>query len=345
MRNIFDSMQHVRIVIPCRNEADYIGPCLDSIINASHELAQVSVYVVDGMSDDGTRDIIEGYSKTHSFISLHDNERMTTPFALNIGVKSMDFDIAIILGAHAVIDANFIDRNVQVLMEHSEVGCSGGIIRNVHQNDWSEIISVAMSSTFGVGNAHFRTGGKSGYVDTVAFGAYRREVFDRVGFFDEELARNQDDEFNYRVIRSGYKIYLDTSILSDYYVRGSLSKLYRQYHQYGYWKVFVNQKHRAVTSMRQLAPPLWVFYLLVGWTGSIVHPYLGWFYWMMILLYCGVAIYTAVRLNMGSWIRMRMLIQTFFSLHISYGLGYLKGILHFYILNRKPASSSLKITR
>ena len=97
-----------------------------------------------------------------------------------------------------------------------------------------------MSSVFGVGNAHFRTGGKSGHVDTVAFGAYRREVFERVGFFDEELARNQDDEFNYRVVQGGFKIFLDPAIQSDYFVRGSISKLYKQYDQYGYWKVFVN---------------------------------------------------------------------------------------------------------
>jgi GT2 family glycosyltransferase len=129
-----------------------------------------------------------------------------------------------------------------------------------------------MSSVFGVGNAHFRTGGKSGCVDTVAFGAYRREVFERVGFFDEELARNQDDEFNYRVVQGGFKIFLDPAIQSDYFVRGSISKLYKQYDQYGYWKVFVNKKHGAVTTLRQLAPPLWVLFLLMGWTGSLMHP-------------------------------------------------------------------------
>jgi glycosyltransferase involved in cell wall biosynthesis len=338
-------MQRVRIVIPCRNEADYIGACLDSIINASKENVQLSVYVVDGLSDDGTRDIIDSYTKIHSFITLHDNVRKTTPFALNIGIRSLDFDVAIILGAHAVIDPNFIDQNVSVLGEHSEVGCSGGIIRNVHENDWSEIISTAMSSTFGVGNAHFRTGGKSGYVDTVAFGAYRREVFERVGFFDEELARNQDDEFNFRVIRGGYKIFLDTSICSDYYVRASLSKLYRQYNQYGYWKVLVNRKHRAVTSIRQLAPPLWVIFVLSGWIGFFIHLYIGLFYLTMILAYLSLAIFTATRMRLGSWSRTMKLLQTFLALHFSYGLGYLKGLLHFYILNRRPAASSLNITR
>lgn len=338
-------MQRVRVVIPCRNEVDYIGACLDSIVNASKDGLLLSVYVVDGMSDDGTRDAIDSYTKNHSFISLHDNVRKTTPFALNIGIQSMDFDIAIILGAHAVIDSRFIEQNVSVLRERPEVGCSGGIIRNVHENEWSEIISAAMSSTFGVGNAHFRTGGKSGYVDTVAFGAYRREVFERVGFFDEELARNQDDEFNFRVIRGGYKIYLDNTIASDYYVRASLSKLYRQYNQYGYWKVLVNRKHRAVTSIRQLAPPLWVVFVLSGWIFFFMHLYLGLFYLTIILTYIIIAIYTAAKMRMGGWIRTMKLIQTFQALHFSYGLGYLKGMLHFYILNKRPAASSLNITR
>ncbi|MFM7104396.1 MAG: glycosyltransferase, partial [Flavobacteriales bacterium] len=170
-------MQHVRVVIPCRNEVNYIGLCLDSLIRCRKNLARVSVQVVDGMSDDGTRDVVYSYASQYDFISLLDNPKRTTPFALNIGLRNLDFDIGVILGAHSVIDEDFIDRNVQILVDHPEVGCSGGVIHNVHENDVAEVISKAMSSSFGVGNAHFRTGGKSGYVDTVAFGAYRREVF------------------------------------------------------------------------------------------------------------------------------------------------------------------------
>ena len=345
MKNNFETMQHVRIVIPCRNEASYIGPCLDSIISASHELAQLSVYVVDGMSDDGTRAIIETYSKRHSFISLHDNKCMTTPFALNIGVRSMDFDIVIILGAHSVIDENFIDRNVQLLSQHPEVGCSGGIIQNVHENEWSEIISMSMSSAFGVGNAHFRTGGKSGYVDTVAFGAYRREVFEKIGFFDEELARNQDDEFNFRVTQAGFKIYLDPTIISNYYVRGSIFKLYKQYGQYGYWKVFVNKKHGTVTSLRQLAPPAWVSFLLLGWLGIFFLPLALYLYVSGIVVYVSIASLVAAKYKLKSLSRFARLLLCFFVLHFSYGLGYLKGISHFYLLNRFPSAKSELLTR
>ena len=338
-------MKNVKVVIPCRNEEAYIAKCLDSLMQCNRENIHLTLCVVDGMSDDRTREIVKEYADRFPFVQLIDNLQKTTPYALNLGLKSLDFDIGIILGAHAVIDKDFIRHNVRLLEEHPEVGCGGGIIRNVHENEWSEIISAAMSSVFGVGNAHFRTGGKSGYVDTVAFGAYRKEVFERCGFFDEELARNQDDEFNYRVLQGGFKIYLDPSIQSDYYVRGSISKLYKQYDQYGYWKVFVNKKHGAVTTIRQLAPPLWVFFLLVGWPGAFIHPLLGWMYAIVVAIYVALACYTAAGMRMKSLKRYRMLLQTFFVLHFSYGLGYLRGIIHFYLLNRKPTAQSELLTR
>ncbi|MFM7727315.1 MAG: glycosyltransferase family 2 protein, partial [Flavobacteriales bacterium] len=319
--------------------------CLDSLIQCNHDNVELKICVVDGMSDDNTRAIVSQYAANYPNIQLVDNSRKTTPYALNLGLQHLDFDIGIILGAHAQIDSNFIRNNVRVLEEHTEVGCAGGIIRNVHENQWSEIISAAMSSVFGVGNAHFRTGGKSGYVDTVAFGAYPKEVFEQSGFFDEELARNQDDEFNYRVLQGGFKIFLDPSIQSDYYVRGSITKLYKQYEQYGYWKVFVNKKHGAVTTLRQLAPPLWVFFLLAGWTSIFIHPLLGWLYGIVVTMYVALAFYTAARMRMKSIKRFCMLLQTFGVLHFSYGFGYLRGILHFYLLGRKPGAQSERLTR
>ena len=340
-----NSKSQVRVVIPCRNERNYIGLCLDSLLACNKEFANLSVQVVDGMSDDGTRSIVESYAEKFDFISLLDNEKKTTPFALNMGVKSLDFDIAIILGAHAVVDKFFIDRNVKVLNDKPDVGCSGGFIHNIHENEWSEIISVAMSSPFGVGNANFRTGRKSGYVDTLAFGAYRREVFEKIGFFDEELARNQDDEFNFRMMKSGFKIFLDDSIHSSYFVRASISKLSGQYDQYGYWKVFVNRKHRAITSLRQLAPPLWVLYVVSGWLGYFVHPLFLVWYCLLISVYIGLSVFMAMHYRMKTFFRFVKLLQAFWTLHFSYGMGYLRGIFHFYVLDKKPSDDSIELTR
>ena len=335
----------IKVVIPCRNELGYIGKCLDSLVHCNQTGVELHVWVVDGMSDDGTRPLISEYAARYSFIKLVDNVRRTTPYALNIGLEPLDYDIGIILGAHAVVDKEFVRHNARVLQEHPEVGCAGGIITNVHENELSRVISNAMSSPFGVGNAYFRTGGKSGYVDTVAFGAYRREVFEKIGFFDEDLVRNQDDEFNYRVTKAGFKIYLDPKIESQYYVRGSFSKLYKQYFQYGYWKVFVNRKHATITTLRQLAPPLWMLFVSVGWVGFFIHPVLGYSYVGMILIYLTLAKFTAIRTAGWQIPMIFKLVACYMILHASYGWGYLKGMFHFYVLRRNPTEGSQQLTR
>jgi len=335
----------IKVVIPCRNELGYIGKCLDSLVHCNQTGVELHVWVVDGMSDDGTRPLISEYAARYSFIKLVDNVRRTTPYALNIGLEPLDYDIGIILGAHAVVDKEFVRHNARVLQEHPEVGCAGGIITNVHENELSRVISNAMSSPFGVGNAYFRTGGKSGYVDTVAFGAYRREVFEKIGFFDEDLVRNQDDEFNYRVTKAGFKIYLDPKIESQYYVRGSFGKLYKQYFQYGYWKVFVNRKHATITTLRQLAPPLWMLFVSVGWVGFFIHPFLGYAYVGMILIYLTLAKFTAIRTAGWQIPIIFKLVACYMILHASYGWGYLKGMFHFYILRRNPTEGSQQLTR
>jgi cellulose synthase/poly-beta-1,6-N-acetylglucosamine synthase-like glycosyltransferase len=338
-------MQRVKVVIPCRNESAYIGRCIESLLQSDVSNTYLSIAVVDGMSDDGTRDIVARYAAEHATVQLVDNVQRTTPFALNLGLRTMDYDVGIILGAHAEVEPDFVAENLRVLREHPEVGCAGGVITNVHENELSQVISMAMASPFGVGNAYFRTGGKSGYVDTVAFGAYRREVFEQCGFFDEELIRNQDDEFNYRISQHGFKIYLEPSIRSNYFVRGSFTKLYKQYFQYGYWKVFVNKKHRAITSLRQLAPPLWMLFVILGWVGFFIHPYLGYAYIGLLTLYLGIAKWVAYRSSRFHFKLMLKLLWCYCILHASYGLGYLKGILHLYVLSRKPSNSSAALTR
>ena len=337
-------MKTVSITIPCRNEEKYIVRCLDSIVSCDFDKSLLKVFVVDGMSTDATREIIARYVQDNAFIFLVDNKEGVTPFALNLGIQAAGSEVNFILGAHAEIYPDFIQRALEVFDLDENIGCAGGIIEQVNEDDTSEIIAAAMSSSFGVGNAHFRTGTKEGYVDTVAFGAYKKEVFDKVGYFDEELVRNQDDEFNFRVIKGGFKIYLSQKIRSKYYVRGSYSKLYRQYFQYGYWKVFVNQKHKQVTSSRQLVPPIFVAGLFVGAIGVFLLPIFGILYSAALLLYIFGALYFAVK-QVGANTKALKVAATFFILHFSYGLGYLNGILNFVILNKKPENRHSALSR
>lgn len=326
-------MKTVSIVIPCLNEKNYILRCLQSIAEQSYPADLVTTYVCDGMSNDGTRELIAEYAKTHPQFTLLDNIQKTTPFALNLGIKRSTAEVIIILGAHSELDRDFVKKSVESFEIDPAIMCTGGVLENVYENDTSRMIGAAMSSSFGVGNAHFRTGNKSGFVDTVAFGAYKREIFEKVGFFDEELIRNQDDEFNFRVTNAGNKIYLNHEIRCRYFVRASFQKLYRQYYQYGYWKVFVNKKHKTITTVRQLIPMFFVVYLalLVAsiFTGKIVFLTMSTFG----LLYLMLAFVFAVRSG-SSFKAVFGVVFTFFILHVSYGLGYLKGIFDFFILGK-----------
>ena len=335
---------NVSITIPCRNEEKYIEKCILSILSADYPQDKIKIFVCDGLSTDNTRAIVSNLSIKHGNIELIDNKKQTTPFALNLGLRASNCAIKIILGAHAEIDKDFIKNNISVLNDYPEVGCAGGIIENVYENESAKTIGQAMSSLFGVGNAHFRTGNKNGFVDTVAFGAYRAEVFEKIGYFDEDLIRNQDDEFNFRLLKNGFKIYLNSNIKSKYYVRASFSKLYKQYYQYGYWKVYVNKKHKAVTSIRQLVPLFFVLFLFLGFTLSFLHWILGILFSLGVLAYMVLAIVFASQKS-NSFKKMIGITYTFFLLHFSYGLGYLVGIFDFIALNKGPRNSSQKLTR
>ncbi len=331
-------MKTVSIVIPCLNEKDYIFRCLQSILNQSYPADLITTYICDGGSNDGTIDMINQFSNLNdtlgNFKMLH-NVNKTTPYALNIGIKASTADIVIILGAHSELDKDFVINNVTSFDIDNIIMCTGGVLQNVFENKLSQIIGAAMSSSFGVGNAHFRTGNKNGFVDTVAFGAYKKEIFDKIGLFDEELIRNQDDEFNYRLTKAGYKIYLNHSIKCDYFVRSSFQKLFKQYFQYGYWKVFVNKKHQAITTIRQLIPLFFVLYVIVLILSILVKITLFKVLSIFGIIYLLLAMLFALKNNQVTFLNRFLIMYTFFILHLSYGLGYLKGIIHFFILNKQ----------
>lgn len=334
-------MPSVSVIIPCKNEENYIVACIQSVLNNQYPSDRLEVLVCDGMSEDRTPELVKGFSNPR--VKLIENIDITTPYGLNAGIGASNSDIIIILGAHSVVDSEFIRHSVDAFSFGSDIGCTGGLIETVSEDSQSRSIAKAMSSPFGVGNAYFRTGLREGYVDTVAFGAYRRDVFQKVGLFDVSLTRNQDDEFNYRLIKAGYKIYLYPLIKSKYYSRSTYSKLFRQYYQYGYWKVFVNKKHRTVTTLRQLVPAAFVLYLisLILVFANSVKAGIAWF--SFLVLYALLAIIYARKL--ARWNEVPSIVYTFFLLHLSYGLGYLHGIIRFMVLGKKPSAASKKLSR
>jgi GT2 family glycosyltransferase len=341
----------VAVVIPCRNEERYIERCVFSVLYSDYPAEQLSIYVSDGMSDDGTRMIVKTLSENHFNVHLLDNHKRTTPYALNLGIQAAGhFDVLIILGAHAEIAKDYVRLCVENLQRDVSAGCVGGLLENVNEDAASETIALAMSSSFGVGNAHFRTGAKAGYVDTVAFGAYRKEVFEKIGLFDEALTRNQDDEFNFRVTKAGFKIVLDPKIRCKYYVRAAYGKLFRQYYQYGLWKVYVNRKHSAVTSLRQLVPPAFVLFLFAGALLPLLMMYTNFGRFISIIWLAALALYilgaffAAVK-QKAKFSQVGGVIFSFILLHTGYGLGYLHGIIKFIFLRRQPGHKESRLSR
>lgn len=340
----------ISIIIPCRNEKPFIKKCVDAIYQCDlPENAVISVFVVDGMSDDGTRDVIQELKLLNPNLHLIDNIQKLTPYAFNLGIYAGGkVDYVQIVGARHILSKNYLINCLSILKGNKEVWCVGGKIINEFVNDEGRIISYAMSTSFGMGLGNFRTLEKSGFTDTVTSPMYPYWVFERIGYFDEELIRNQDDDFNFRVTKAGGKIYFDSSIHLRYYVRGNFKGLWRQFFQYGYWKVFVNKKHKAVTTIRQLVPPLFVFY-------SLLFPFsaiFGTIYFIIavlpLLLYILMGISVSFKIlseNKTDKLNYFKLFRTFPILHFSYGLGYLKGILDFLSLNKKPSDRQKRLSR
>lgn len=326
----------VSVVIPCRNEENHIGKCIQSIIDQSYGIDNIEVLVCDGCSDDSTQDIIKEYNIKYPQIKLVINEKRVAPTAMNLGIKAAVGEIIVIFGAHAYMDRDYIKICVEKL-KSSDIACVGGRIINISEGSTAEAISFSMGSPFGVGNALFRFSEKEQLVDTVAFGAYRKSIFDEIGYFDEELVRNQDDELNFRIAKSGNKILLAPDIISHYYTRGSFSKLWTQYFQYGFWKVRVIQKHKKPAALRHLIPLLFVISLIGGMVLSPFSKIVEYLFITELILYLAGAATFSLRASKGKFKYVPRMIIAFLILHLSYGMGFLEGLIVFYCLKSNSA--------
>lgn len=319
----------VSIIVPVRNEEKFITRCLESIMQQDYPSWAYEVVVVDGASTDRTKEIIQAFKQRHNNLILIDNPQCIVPISLNRGLQQAKGEIIIRVDGHAAIMPDYVTQCVKVLA-NTQADCVGGAIKSINESKAAKAIAMAMSSPFGVGNSRFRLSGYEGYVDTLAFGAYRREVFENIGGFDEELVRCQDDEFNYRLRKNKGRIYLSANIQSCYFPRTDLKKLWRQYFQYGLWKVRVLQKHPAVMQPRQFVPPAFVLTLLFLPILSTFASLAQWGLASMLTLYAMVTLASTMHL----WRRSKdasfsALLAAFPILHVSYGLGFWVGLIKF----------------
>jgi glycosyltransferase involved in cell wall biosynthesis len=320
-------LSFVTVIIPVYNEWTYIGKCLESLSAQDYPKDRFEVLVVDGGSDDGSQDIVLEWAQEHSFIRQLHNPRRITAAAMNIGIQNARGDVIILLGAHSHVASDFISKNVAYLSK-TGADCVGGPIQNISTSYSGKVIALAMSSPFGVGNARFRCSSREGFVDTVAFGAYNRQVFDQIGLFDEAHIYSEDDEFNYRLRRHGGKIYLTPEIKSFYYNKISLKRLWRQYFNYGLGKVKTIRRHPQSAMPRQFVPFFFVSTLIVSGLIGLFIPISFWIFLSAIASYVAATLCFALIISFrGNWKYLPVLPVAFACLHFGYGLGFFAGLL------------------
>lgn len=330
----------ISILIPCRNEASYIRPCLASILESDYPQDRLEVLVIDGWSDDGTREIIVEMARSQPSIRLLDNPRRITPVALNLGIRESHGTIIVRMDAHVTYPPAYLPLLVRGLLETGADNV-GGVIVTLPANEsaTARAIAIGLSHPMGVGNAYFRIGvTKRRDVKTVPFGCFRREVFDAIGLFDEELARNQDDEFNFRLVRHGRRVVLLPEVIAYYYARPSLRLVARMFYQYGWFKPLVARKVGGIVTLRQLAPAA----LVASLAGcAVLSPFAS-----AADISCGfiaggyaaaVLACAAAQLPRHGVRCAAMLAAVFTVLHFSYGFGYLRGLVH--EVTRRPAAA------
>ncbi len=314
----------VSVIVPCRNEKKHIEHGIRSILEQHSPIGGFEVVIVDGMSNDGTREILEQLIREDSRLRLIDNPSRTTPFAMNAGIRAAQGQFIAIMGAHTIYSNDYIRTCVELLNEHPEAWCTGGPIQSKGKSPFGQAVAAAMSHPIGVGNAKHRFCDYEGYAEGACFPMFRREVFDTIGFYDEKLTRNQDDELNLRMTQQGGKVFLSPRAACTYFVRDSPSGLFWQYFQYGYYRVAVLRKHRIPASLRQLVPiiffPVMLGMLIGNWC---FPPGWGWAGWVLPVVYGAVLVYGGIGVGVKEgWKTGCLFPLAAFLMHFSYALGF-----------------------
>lgn len=312
--------------MPVRNERSFIATCVQQMLDQDYPRDRFEILVADGLSDDGTRDVLAEIAAKYPQVRVLDNPGRIVSTGLNQAIRAARGEIILRLDGHAEVAPDLMRQDVLLLAEHPEAWSVGGPIHHAGKTLFGRAVAIAMSHPCGVGNARHRYPDYEGYVEGAQFPAIRRWVFDRVGLFDESLVRNQDDEFNFRMGQAGGKVYISPRVKYVYYVRDSLGKLARQYFQYGYWRIPVMRKHRRPTTLRQLAPPL--FFLLMAllmiaglvWRSPVVALALPAGYAGVLVL---AGILAAPRAGLGVALRLPLALAT---MHSAYAWGECVGL-------------------
>ena len=329
--------QMISIVVPCRNEVHIIERFLESVVAQDLEGLSYELIIADGMSDDGTRDIVQKAQERHPQIRMIDNPSRIVSAGLNAAVYSARGGVVVRMDVHTEYKSDYVRRCVEVL-ERTGADNVGGACIAKGKGYVGCAIAAAFQCAFAVGGARWHRPSYKGSVDTVHLGCWRREMLQEIGLFDENLVRNQDDELNLRIVRAGGTVWQTPEIVSWYHPRSSLRDLFSQYFQYGFWKVAVIRKHRLPASWRHLVPGTFVLgnclllaaLILSGiatlaWPSRFATVGAG----VDTLYVCASLFFAFLAAKRNGWALLPVLPLVFGIYHLAYGLGFLVGTFYF----------------
>jgi len=316
----------ISIVIPCRNERDWIERCLGAVFEQQYPHDRMEVIVVDGMSDDGTYERLQEIARSEPRLRILRNPARIVPSSLNMAIAAARGEIIVRVDAHTVVAPDYVAVGVETLQRTGADNVGGPMVK-LGGGAVGNAIAAAMSSRFGIG-AYFHYAKEEREADTVYMGMWPRSAFANIGLFDEELVRNQDDELNYRLRKHGGTILVSPRMKSQYQNRQSWKALGKQFFQYGVWKVRVLQKHPAQMNVRHFVPPAFDLAVLVGLVLGVRYPWAVYLAVGAICAYAMVIGVVAATIERGVVARARLALA-FVIIHHAWGLGFLVGMVRF----------------
>jgi len=317
----------VSVFIPCYNEQETIASLLDALRAQTFPATQMEVIIADGMSTDGTREVISQYTSQHPDLKilLVDNPKRMIPAGLNRAIAASSGDILVRVDAHSRPAPDYVERCINVLEATGAANVGGRWIIEPSQQTWiARGIAAAAAHPLGAGGARYRVNGEAGEVETVPFGSYPRAWMERIGGYDESLLTNEDYELNVRLRQAGGKIWFDPRIQSIYYARGNLKALWKQYARYGFWKVRMLVRYPDSLKWRQALPPAFVLLLTTLAVLSIIYPPVRWLLGVQLGIYLFVLLMAGIM--EGHRRSMRMVpgfVLAIIVMHVAWGGAFL----------------------
>ncbi|MEZ4799089.1 MAG: glycosyltransferase family 2 protein [Flavobacteriales bacterium] len=348
----------ISVIVPTYNEEHFIASFLDNVLQQDVDQTQVEIIISDGRSTDRTREIVATYQTKYNNIVLIDNPDKYVPQALNKALAIAKGETIVRLDAHSIYPKNYI-RTLVLKLHSLQADNVGGMWITEPGNQTLEAAAIAIATTdkIGIGNASYRHGAASEIeTDTVPYGCFKKDIFTRIGTFDEDLLRNQDDEFNGRIIKNNGKIFLIPEVKIRYFARPTYAKMRTMFYQYGLYKPLVMLKLGSPATMRQFAPPMLVLGHSIAAFFMLLFPSIWWFFGSGLLAYYLLLLFRATQITQRlpafatQFSRLKLILKIFLAfpqIHFSYGMGYIKGWMEFVVLKKhlKNSSASLKENR